>query len=76
MRQDGGGGGAQSLLWILQKANSFQKSSRERINFKVKEEAACSLLQMDGLWFKSILPVSAQWPFVSMPCPHTVVGGV
>lgn len=47
-----------------------------RINFKVKKEATCTQLQMDGLWLKSILPVSAQWPFVFMLCPHTLVGRV
>lgn len=51
----------------------FRKAAVERNDFKVKKEAACSQLQMGGLWLKSISSVSAQRPFVFMLHPHTLV---
>lgn len=54
----------------------FRKAAMERIDFKVKKEAACSQLQMDGLQLKSILTVSDEWLFMSLQHPHMIMGGV
>lgn len=54
----------------------FRKAAMERIDFKVKKEAACSQLQMDGLQLKSILTVSDEWLFMSLQHPHVIMGGV